>query len=121
MSNVLLVDDSSAILTSMGQLIREFGYNVTGVGSGEAGLEKLNSANPYDLIITDFNMPGMNGAEFITETRKLSKFRFTPILVLTTESKQSKRDAGKAAGATGWLVKPVDPDKLRAALGKLIP
>ncbi|MEL6977786.1 MAG: response regulator [Pseudomonadota bacterium] len=121
MATVLLVDDSSTILTSMGQIVRGAGYKVEEASSGEAALSKLQGGGAVDLIITDYNMPGMNGAELIAAARKLPSFRFTPILVLTTESKQSKRDAAKSAGATGWLTKPVKPENLIGALKKLIP
>lgn len=84
-------------------------------------MSKLKGGIAAKLIITDFNMPGMNGTQLIGEARKLGAFRFVPMLVLTTESQQAKRDEAKAAGATGWLVKPVDPGQLLAVIKQLIP
>jgi two-component system chemotaxis response regulator CheY len=74
-----------------------------------------------DNAITDYHMPGMNGVELIREIRKLPAYRFLPILVLTTESEQGKREAARGAGATGWLVKPVAPDKLLQVLQQVAP
>lgn len=121
MATVMLVDDSPTILASVGQLIRSAGYNVAEASSAEAAMKEFNNGKKFDLIITDFNMPGMNGAELISAARKLPNLRFTPILVLTTESKQSRRDEARQAGATGWIVKPVESTKLIAALKKLLP
>lgn len=120
MATIMLVDDSTTILASMGQLIRDLGHTVVEHNSGPNALTALNGGAAVDLMITDFNMPGMTGAELIAATRKIGKYRFTPILVLTTETRQERRDEAKAAGATGWLVKPVQKDKLIAALGKLL-
>lgn len=121
MANVMLVDDSPTILASVGQLIRSAGYAVAEANCAEAALKEFSAGKKFDLIITDFNMPGMNGADLIRAARKLPNCRFTPILVLTTESKQARRDEAREAGATGWIVKPVESAKLIAALKKLIP
>lgn len=121
MTSILLVDDSATILMSMSSILGRAGYQVEQAASGEAAMSRLNGGAAAKLIITDFNMPGMNGAQLIREARKLAAFRFVPMLVLTTESQQSKRDEAKAAGATGWLVKPVDPAQLLAVIKQLIP
>jgi two-component system, chemotaxis family, chemotaxis protein CheY len=76
---------------------------------------------PLRAMITDYHMPGMNGAALVREMRKLPAYRFLPILVLTTESDQAKRDEARAAGATGWLVKPVDSEKLIQVLRQVAP
>jgi len=76
------------------------------------GLAKFKAAAKVDLLITDLNMPGMNGIEFIKEVRKLPAYKFMPILFLTTESQQSKKMEAKAAGASGWLIKPATADEL---------
>ena len=121
MTSILLVDDSATILMSMSSILGRAGYQVEQAASGEAAMSKLKGGIAAKLIITDFNMPGMNGTQLIGEARKLGAFRFVPMLVLTTESQQAKRDEAKAAGATGWLVKPVDPGQLLAVIKQLIP
>jgi len=112
MKTILLVDDSTTILLSMSAILTKAGYGVEKASSADEGLTKFKGGLKPDLLITDLNMPGMNGIEFIKEVRKLPNQRFMPILFLTTESQQSKRDEAKAAGASGWLVKPVDAEQL---------
>lgn len=112
MKTILLVDDSATILLSMGAILTKAGYGTEKAASAEEGLTKLKGGLKPDLLITDLNMPGMNGIEFIREVRKLPTLKFMPILFLTTESQQSKKDEAKAAGASGWLVKPVNADQL---------
>jgi two-component system chemotaxis response regulator CheY len=112
MKTIFLVDDSSTILLSMGAILAKAGYATEKATSAEEGMKKLKAGLKPDLLITDLNMPGMNGIEFIKEVRKLPNLRFVPILFLTTESQQSKRDEAKAAGASGWLVKPVNAEQL---------
>jgi two-component system chemotaxis response regulator CheY len=112
MKKIFLVDDSTTILLSIGAILTKAGYEFEKASSADEGLKLLNGGLKPDLLITDLNMPGMNGIEFIKEVRKLPNFRFMPILFLTTESQQSKRDEAKAAGASGWLVKPVNADQL---------
>lgn len=120
MSTIHLVDDSATMLMSMEMLLKRAGYTVIKSQDASAALNILNSETPK-LIITDLNMPGMNGIELIQEVKKLDKFRFTPILMLTTESQQARRDEAKRAGATGWLVKPVEPNQLLAVVKQLVP
>ncbi len=112
MKTILLVDDSTTILLSMGAILTKAGYVAEKASSADEGLTKLKGGLKPDLLITDLNMPGMNGIEFIKEVRKLPTHKFMPILFLTTESQQSKRDEAKAAGASGWLVKPVASEQL---------
>jgi two-component system chemotaxis response regulator CheY len=112
MKKIFLVDDSTTILLSIGAILTKAGYEFEKASSADEGLKLLNGGLKPDLLITDLNMPGMNGIEFIKEIRKLPNYRFMPILFLTTESQQSKRDEAKAAGASGWLVKPVNADQL---------
>lgn len=116
MKTILLVDDSATILVSISALLSKAGYGVEKAASAEEGLRKMQGGSKCDLLITDLNMPGMNGIEFIREVRKLPAFRFVPILFLTTESQQSKRLEAKAAGASGWIVKPAKADELLAAI-----
>ena len=112
MKTIFLVDDSTTILLSMSAILTKAGYEAGTASSAAEGLAKFKGGVKPDLLITDLNMPGMNGIEFIQEVRKLPTHRFMPILFLTTESQQSKRDEAKAAGASGWLVKPVNAEQL---------
>ena len=112
MKTIFLVDDSATILLSISNILGKAGYGVEKAGNAAEALKKFQAGVKVDLLITDLNMPGMNGIEFIKEVRKLPTHKFMPILFLTTESQQAKRDEAKAAGASGWLVKPVNADQL---------
>ena len=116
MKTIFLVDDSATILLSISGILSKAGYGVEKAPSALDALKKFQAGVKVDLLITDLNMPGMNGIEFIREVRKLPNYRFMPILFLTTESQQSKKLEAKAAGATGWIVKPFDPERLVAAI-----
>lgn len=120
MKSILIVDDSPTLLMSMGSVLERGGYSVTKASSGEDAIRALRTRS-FNGVITDYNMPGMNGVEMIRQARGLPGARFTPMLLLTTESEQKKRDEAKEAGATGWLVKPVAPDKLLAVLKQVLP
>ena len=122
MKAILLVDDSPTLLMAMGSVLERSGFAVSKAVSGEDALVKIKgAAAPFALIVTDYNMPGINGVELVRQARKLPGTRFTPILLLTTESEQRKRDDAKAAGATGWLVKPIPADKLLQAIKQVVP
>ncbi|MET0026912.1 MAG: response regulator [Candidatus Thiodiazotropha sp.] len=121
MKQVLLVDDSTTILLSMGDILAKAGFNVEKASNGKEALSKLQGGLKPNLVITDLNMPMMNGLDLIKEARKLPGMRFTPILMLTTESQLSMREEGKKAGATGWLVKPVQPDQLLGVVKQVVP
>jgi len=113
---LLIVDDSTMLRDMLSYALNEGGYNdVVEAVDGVDGLEKANSTQ-YDLIITDINMPNMDGLTFVEELRKLSQYSKTPILVLTTERSDEMKTKGKAAGATGWIVKPFVPDQLLKAV-----
>jgi two-component system chemotaxis response regulator CheY len=112
MKTILLVDDSATILLSISNILAKAGYAVEKANCAAEGLKKFAGPAKMDLLITDLNMPGMNGIEFIKEVRKLPNYKFMPILFLTTESQQAKRLEAKAAGASGWLVKPATADEL---------
>lgn len=120
MKTILLVDDSVTLLMSMKAIIEKAGYAVETATGGSLALTKLKTLKP-NLMITDLNMPVMDGITLIKEVKKLPSCRFMPVLVMTTESQQSKRDEARAAGATGWLVKPTRPEELMAILKKLLP
>lgn len=115
---VLIVDDSKAIRQSISFVLDQGGYEVLEACDGADGLEKLKDEK-VDLIITDVNMPNLDGISFIKKVRQMDDLKYTPILVLTTESQKSVMEEGKAAGATGWIVKPFSTDKLIAAVKKV--
>jgi two-component system chemotaxis response regulator CheY len=112
MKTIFLVDDSATILLSISGILAKAGYATEKAASGEEALRKLQGGLKIDLLITDLNMPGMNGIELIKEVRKLPACKFVPILFLTTESQQSRKLEAKAAGASGWIVKPATADEL---------
>jgi two-component system chemotaxis response regulator CheY len=118
---IFLVDDSATIRMSMEDNLKRAGFNVQSAEDGVKALEKIKSGLKPDLIITDINMPNMGGIEFITKVRALAGFKFLPIITLTTESGQSRKDEGKKAGATGWLVKPVSGTELIKIIKQLLP
>jgi two-component system chemotaxis response regulator CheY len=119
MKRILSVDDSSSIRQMVSFTLRGAGYEVAEAVDGRDGLAKA-SAGRFDLIVTDLNMPRMDGIELIAAIRKLPGYSFTPILMLTTESQAEKKDAGRKAGATGWIVKPFGANQLIAVTHKLI-
>lgn len=120
MKKILLVDDSMTMLMSMEGVLKRSGFDIKTATDGNKALALLDSFAP-DLVITDLNMPGMNGIELITKMKKHPGMRFKPILMLTTESQESKKAEAKAAGATGWLVKPVSPADLTSVIKKVLP
>lgn len=121
MTSVLLVDDSSTVLMSQGDVLMKAGYRVEKSVDGVDALGKLKGGLKPALMITDINMPKMGGIELIKEVRKLAGFRFMPILVMTTESQLQKRDEARANGATGWLVKPVPAADLLRTIKQVLP
>ena len=121
MKSVLIVDDSPTVLLSLKTNLEMNGFKVETASDGQDALNKLNSGVNPDLIITDLNMPKMDGFEFIKNVRQKKEFRFKPILVLTTESQLQKRQEAKRLGATGWLVKPVSGSDLIKVIKKVLP
>lgn len=118
MKSVFVVDDSSTMLMSLKSALEISGFKVDTASDGEQALGKIQAGLRPDLIITDINMPRMDGLILIRETRKI--LRFTPILALTTESQQAKRDEAKKLGATGWLVKPVAGTELIKVIKQVV-
>ena len=121
MPTIFLADDSATMLMSLSEILQKAGFKVVTAVDGWEALNQFKAGTKPDLLITDLNMPGLNGIELIRETRKLPTFRFMPILMLTTESQQAKRQEAKAAGATGWLVKPVAGKDLLAIIKQVLP
>jgi two-component system, chemotaxis family, chemotaxis protein CheY len=119
----LIVDDSASMRQMVGFTLRGAGFEVLEGGDGQEALNKLAAApgSKVDLIITDLNMPVMDGLTFIKNVRTKPTCRFTPILMLTTESQESRKAEGKAAGATGWIVKPFHPEQLLKVIEKVLP
>jgi two-component system chemotaxis response regulator CheY len=117
---ILVVDDSAAIRQSITYVLQQGGYEVIEAKDGQDGLDTLTTIEPPDLIITDVNMPNLDGIGFIRRIREQIKFKFLPIVVLTTESQGDKMNEGKEAGATAWIVKPFNADKLLAVVKKVI-
>lgn len=116
---VLVVDDSAAIRQSITYVLQQGGYDVSEAKDGLDGLSVLSTMDAVDLIITDVNMPNMDGITFIKKVREEGTYKFTPIIVLTTESQGSKMNEGKEAGATGWIVKPFSSEKLLGVVKKV--
>ena len=117
----LIVDDSTTIRQMVAFTLREAGFTVLEGEHGQAGLLHLDAAKAkVDLIVTDFNMPVMDGLEFVREVRSRQRYRFTPILFLTTESDEAVKNAGRVAGATGWLFKPFDADQLLQVIARVV-
>ena len=117
---ILIADDSVAIRTMLSSVLERAGYDVAAAPDGQAALEMATDFSP-GLVITDMNMPRLNGIELVKSLRSQNCFKFTPILVLTTESEQEKIRMGRAAGATGWMVKPFQPDRLLTVINKVFP
>ena len=109
---VLVVDDSETVRQVLQLTLNNAGFGVIEAEDGDDALAKLASAQAVDMLITDLNMPKMDGLELIQKVRQDSKHRFTPIVMLTTESSEEKKRAGREAGASGWIVKPFKPEQL---------
>jgi two-component system chemotaxis response regulator CheY len=116
---ILTVDDSRTIQKMLSMTLIDAGFEPVQAEDGVEGLEVLEYCHP-DVIITDINMPRLDGFGFIEGVRSDEKYRAIPILVLTTESDVQKKDRARRAGATGWIVKPFDPTKLIDAIGRVI-
>jgi two-component system chemotaxis response regulator CheY len=119
MATILTVDDSPSIRQMIKVVLEPAGHTVVEAGDGVQGLEKVK-ASRMDLVITDLNMPVMNGLELIRALRKLPSLTGMPIVFLTTESNDAIKQEAKSAGATGWITKPFKPDQLLAVVSKLV-
>lgn len=119
MRSILAVDDSASMRKMVSFTLISAGYHVIEAVDGQDAFEKAQS-QPIDLVLTDQNMPRMDGLGLTRKLREHPQFKTTPILILTTESSDQMKQAGKAAGATGWLVKPFDPNRLLEVISKVI-
>jgi two-component system chemotaxis response regulator CheY len=119
MTKILAVDDSASMRQMVVFTLESAGYDVVEAVDGQQALDIAKNES-FDLVLSDINMPVMNGIELVKQLRQLETYKYTPILMLTTETSGDRKMAGKGAGATGWVVKPFNPDKLLATIKKVI-
>jgi two-component system, chemotaxis family, chemotaxis protein CheY len=115
---IMTVDDSASVRQMVGFTLRGAGYEVIEATDGQDALARLKG--PIAAVVTDLNMPRMDGIELIKNVRAKADYRFVPVIMLTTESQDAKKQAGRAAGATGWIVKPFSSEQLLAVLKKVV-
>jgi two-component system chemotaxis response regulator CheY len=118
---ILLVDDSKSIRAVISTVLKVAGYNVLEAENGKLALDMLTAGQHVDLIITDLNMPVMDGIEFIWKARELSALVFTPICMLTTESEQSKLEKGESVSTEAWITKPIQPAHVLKIVRGIVP
>lgn len=118
---ILVVDDSVSMRQMVTFTLKGAGFEVVEAGDGKEAVSKLNGGAKPNLVITDLNMPNMDGISLIKEIRGMAAHKFTPVLMLTTESADDKKKEGQAAGATGWIVKPFNPEQMLATIKKVMP
>ncbi len=116
---IMTVDDSASIRQMVSFTLKQAGYQVLEAVDGVDALSKMDGAG-VNMLLTDLNMPNMDGIELIRQVRAKGAFKFIPIIMLTTESQAEKKQQGKTAGATGWIVKPFNPDQLLAVVKKVL-
>ncbi|MBI9090441.1 MAG: response regulator [Desulfobacterium sp.] len=116
---ILTADDSASMRQMVTFTLEGAGYEVVEAVDGKDGLAKISKAK-VDMIITDLNMPKMDGIEMIRNARAMPQYKFIPIILLTTESQDGKKKEGRAAGATGWITKPFKPEQLLAVIKKVL-
>ena len=118
-ASILAVDDSASMRQMVSFTLKGAGYDVVEAADGAQALD-IAKSRAVNLVITDVNMPNMDGISLIRELRSLPSYRFTPLLMLTTESSPEKKQQGRAAGATGWVVKPFNPEQLLSTVKKVL-
>jgi len=119
MQTCLVVDDSSIVRKIARRILEGLNFQVVEAEDGAKALQKA-LAEIFDLVLSDINMPVMTGIELLRSLRKLAQYKFTPIVLVTTESQLEKKQEGKAAGATGWIVKPFEPEQLLSVVTKVL-
>ena len=117
---ILIVDDSSSLRTVVKIALVRAGYEVIEASDGRDGLAQLDKAGKINLIVSDVNMPNMDGIAFVAQVKQHPRHKFTPVIMLTTEGQDAKKELGRAAGAKAWIVKPFNPPQLLDAVSKLI-
>jgi two-component system, chemotaxis family, chemotaxis protein CheY len=120
MARILAVDDSPAMRQMVSVTLRSAGHEVVEASDGRDALDIARKQPAVDLVITDINMPNMDGITLVKELRQLAHYQGVPLLVLTTEASAQKKQEGKAAGATGWIVKPFNPERLLATVARVV-
>jgi len=118
---IMIIDDSATMLLSLHGILSKAGFTVAQAHSGEEAVATLKAGLRPAMVITDFNMGAMNGIEVVRQVRRLPGLQFTPLVLLTTESQRDRRDEARSAGATGWLVKPVQAEALLQVVRQLVP
>ena len=116
---ILIVDDSPSLRQVVAIALKGAGFDIIEASDGKVALSKLDGKKIH-LVISDVNMPNMDGITFVQEMKKLPAYKFTPVIMLTTESQEAKKREGQAAGAKAWVVKPFQPAQMLAAVSKLI-
>lgn len=119
MATILAVDDSTSLRQMVTSALQQAGHDVVEAGDGVEALDRARSTQ-VDLVLSDVNMPEMDGLSLVRKLRELPEYRYTPVLILTTESTPEKKQEGREAGATGWLVKPFDPEKLLSTVRRVL-
>jgi len=117
---ILIVDDSASLRTVVKLALVRAGYEVLEAGDGKEALAQLDKAAKVHLIVSDVNMPNMDGITFVTHVKQHARHKFTPVIMLTTEGQDAKKEQGRAAGAKAWIIKPFNPPQLLDAVSKLI-
>ncbi len=116
---IMVIDDSTTIRSSINMILKKSGYEVIEASDGKDALNKLTGQKVH-LTICDVNMPNMDGITFLKSIKLLPSYRFTPVIMLTTESQETKKEEGRQAGAKAWVVKPFKPEQMLSAIEKLI-
>jgi two-component system, chemotaxis family, chemotaxis protein CheY len=116
---IMTADDSSSVRQMVAFTLKQAGYDVVEAIDGQEALTKMTT-QPIHMLITDLNMPRLDGIELVKKVRALPQYKFMPIILLTTESQEDKKQAGKAAGATGWIIKPFKPEQLLGVVKKVL-
>ena len=119
MAKILSVDDSKAIRDLVEAVLKENGHEVVTANDGVEGLAEARNQK-FDMILSDINMPNMTGISMVSKVRRLPGYEYIPIIMLTTESSEFKKTKAKSMGATGWLQKPFNPERLMNAVNKLV-
>lgn len=119
--HVLVVDDSVSMRALVCATLKAMGFLTTEAANGHEALDRIRAMPSVDMVITDLNMPVMDGIHLIENFRKLSAMQFVPVLMLTTEARAAQKSRAKAAGATGWLTKPFDPKQLTSVVQRILP
>lgn len=119
MANILAVDDSKSMRQMVSFTLQSAGHQIVEAEDGQDALEKAQGGQ-FDLVLADVNMPRMDGISLVRKLRELPSYKFTPVLMLTTEAGGDKKTEGRSAGATGWIVKPFNPDQLLSTIQRVL-